>query len=199
MSESHVKRRISAWGAVLSPKDHDLSEKMATELARERTQLLLHWGKHPWYYLTAVDPTTTTIELNGKTLYYPQGRPLIWTTDERDDDVPVKPFPIDKPHLRELCLVLIDSAPERRVVLIDKSRQMMVTTLCCLLLMWLCRFRPSRRCLISKTKESDSIEVARDKIRAPYYRLPQWVQDDCKLPERPAEILRFMKSRSYIR
>ena len=199
MRDTHVNRRIQAWGKVLSPRDHDLSEKMAAELAAERRHLLLHWGEHPKHWLWGVDPTTTSMELNGKSLYFPKGRPLLWTTDERDDVEPVKQFPLDKPHLQVAVDLLISHAPERRIVFINKSRQMLITTLCCLLLMWYCRFKPSRRCLISKTKESDSIEVSRDKIRTPYYRLPQWVQDDCPLPERPAEILRFMKTRSYIR
>lgn len=184
---------------MLSPREHDLGEAQAQELAQERKHLLLHWSKHPWHFLSGVDPTTTTLELDGKRLYYPKGRPLIFTTDERDDEEPVKRFPWERPHLRELCMLLVSPAPERRIVLLNKSRQMMATTITCLVMMWYCRFRSGRRFLISKTKEADSIEVARDKIRAPYSRLPQWVKDDCLLPDRPAEILRFVKTRSYIR
>lgn len=195
----YVLRRQRAWGKVLTPRDHDLSEKQATELAKERSELVRHWGEHPWYFLSGHDPTTTTFEIDGKKLYYPKGRPLIFTTDERDDDAPVKPFPHERPHLKELCLLLLSPAPERRIVLVTKSRQMMATTVCCLTMMWYCRFRTGRRCLISKTKEEDSIEVARDKVRAPYYRLPEWLQQECLLPERPANILSFRKTRSYIR
>ncbi len=195
---SATEKRVKAWGRVLTKSDHDLSENMADELAKERRQLIQRWGQHPWYWLTAIDPTTTEIVTSGQVDYYPGGRPLILTTDERDDEKPIKHYP-NKEYLAHFVDLLVSPAPERRIVLVDKSRQMLFTTTCALVMDWFCRFYQSRRCLLSKTKLDDSVEVARDKIRAPHRRLPDWVKQWSPLPEKPAETLRYTRTSSYIR
>jgi len=196
--DSQLEKRLASWGKVLTTANLDLPERQADELARERKHLLKHWSEHPWPWLVGVDPTTTEITLSGKTQYFPKGRPLIWTTDERDDKVPVKPFP-NKLYLAAFADLLVSPAPERRIVLADKSRQMLFTTICCQVMMHQAYFKDARRCLISKSKLADSAEVLKDKVRAPYNRLPEWLRQHNPLPDKPAEVARFGRSRSYIR
>jgi len=171
---------------------------MADELAKERKQLLKRWAQHPQFWLVGLDPTTTTVELGARTLYFPRGRPLIFTTDEKDNDNPVKPYP-NKEYLAHFVDLLISPAPERRIVLVDKSRQMLFTTTCALVMDWFCKFFDARRCLISKSKEDDAIEVMTDKIRAPHMRLPEWLKEWAQVADKPAGILKYGRTRSYIR
>lgn len=96
------------------------------------------------------------------------------TKDESDEASPYKAFPTDKPHLHLLTADLMGEEP---IVLVDKSRQMMVSTLCCLLLLWHLLFREGRRMFISKQKEELAVMLMADKIRGPYDRLPGWLKE----------------------
>jgi hypothetical protein len=64
-----------------------------------------------------------------------------------------------------------------KIILVDKSRQMMVSTLCALLLLHHVLFRRGRRCFISKQKEELAVMLMNDKIRGPYERMPAWVKE----------------------
>src|SRR5262245_55416167 len=70
----------------------DESTKRDKALAAQRDQLVAGWRQGgPWAWMTAVDPTTETGEGLGpgfESLRFPHGRPLIWTTDERDNEAP---------------------------------------------------------------------------------------------------------------
>ena len=124
----------------------------------ERRDLLREWSRDPWDFLTGRDT---------------DGRALVWTKDEGDAEHPYKAFP-SKPHLFRLTRDLWRD--EEKVVLVDKSRQMMVSTLCCLFLLWLILFRKGRNCYISKQSRELAVELMADKIIGPYERLPEWMR-----------------------
>jgi hypothetical protein len=123
----------------------------------ERRELLREWSRSEWDFLTGRDT---------------DGRALIWTKDEGDSEHPYKPFPA-KPHLYRLTRDLTGDA---RVVLVDKCRQMIVSTLCCLLILHLILFRKGRMAFISKQKRELAEMLMRDKIAGPYERMPEWVR-----------------------
>ncbi len=157
-----------------------------TPLPPERQQLIDHWSAHPWHWLTGVDPTTTDCTdmgiLHMRDVEFPEGRPLIWTTDEKDEEHPVKPFPSYE-YLRQITEVWIHMP----FILVDKCRQMMVTTLFLQLMDWRCKFRPGRRYLVSRKKERDALELLRDKVRVVHGRLPEWIREQLPIDKRPKE------------
>jgi hypothetical protein len=142
------------------------------ELSEEQQALLDHWGKDPWNYLTGEDE---------------DGRPIIWTTDERDDVTPVKPFPKDKPFLKQLVKELW----EGEIIFIEKSRQMYVSTICMLLIDWYCAFHEDREVVVSRVKESSAIKLINDKIRRTHERKPEWLRDYQRVNKRPAAVITF--------
>lgn len=131
----------------------------AYEFVAERRGLLSVWSSDPWLFLTGKDV---------------DGAPVIVTKDESDQKNPYKPFPGEKLYLRELTRDLMG---DEKIVLVDKSRQMMVSTLCCLLLLHHVMFRRGRRCFISKQKEELAVMLMADKIRGPYSRMPRWLRE----------------------
>lgn len=174
-------------------KDKSREER---QIAEVRAALLDLW-RDPVAWLNGIDPTTTEMVVDGKTLHFPAGRPLIWTADEKDKAAPIKPFPTisEKPYLYELAWELINN----RIVMVDKARQMLITTLCLLLLDHRGKFETARRFLVSRTKEDDATELLRDKIRKVHKRLPQWVQDALPMSDTPATRIEYLGTGSYIR
>lgn len=158
-----IARSLGLFSATSRRDDEDL------RLAPIRAEMLAEWSGDPWNFLTAKDT---------------DGRPIVWTKDEGDDKQPYKPFPEDKPYLARLTRDLF--SPEK-IALVDKSRQMMVSTLCCLLLLHHIMFRRGRKVLLSKTKEDQSHMLMVDKMQGPYERMPEWL--------RVARPLTFTKSR----
>lgn len=137
----------------------------------EAREALLHiWGlkgvtsspfplaEHCWHWLTGRDL---------------DGRPIIWTTDERDERAPLKPFPDDKPYLR----LLVDWAlGEPKDLQLDKARQMMATTTLVLVADWVCRALSNRKVILSKSKREEAEKILEEKVRHVHFRLPEWVQ-----------------------
>lgn len=62
-------------------------------------------------------------------------------------------------------------------MLVDKSRQMYVSTLCCLLILWTILFRRGRAVYVSKQKRELAEMLLADKLVGPYERLPKWVRE----------------------
>lgn len=137
------------------------------------------WREDPWAWLTGTDV---------------DGSPVVVTKDESDEGNPYKGFPHTKPHLRLLMGDLMGPEP---IVLVDKSRQMMVSTLCCLLLLWHGLFRKGRRMFISKQKEELAVMLMADKIRGPYDRMPAWLREVYPLTGR-VNCIRFPATDSEI-
>lgn len=143
---------------VFPDEDPQTRAKAAEATVEERRDLLREWSRDPWDFLTGRDT---------------DGRQIIYTKDEGDPEHPYKAFPA-KQHLFRLTRDLFG---EQKVVLVDKSRQLMVSTLCCLLILWLILFRRGRTCFVSKQKRELAEMLLRDKLVGPYERLPQWVRE----------------------
>lgn len=144
------------------------------DLTPEQQKLLDLWESDPWEYLTGKDT---------------DGRPIIWTVDERDDKNPVKPFPSDKPFLKQLVKELMDE--DRRIVFIEKSRQMYISTICMLLIDWYCSFFDDREVVVSRVKEGSAIKLINDKIRRTHGRKPEWLKEYQGVTKRPAAVITY--------
>lgn len=140
---------------LLSGTDRRSDKPIARELQEKRLQMVERWKKDPWAYLTAKDV---------------DGRPVVWTKDERAKSV--RPFPGHLQYLKELVKIL-QNEPR---VLLDKASQMFTSTIILLFNDWDCAFHPAVGSLLSKTKESEAVTLLRDKVRFPYSQLPEWVQ-----------------------
>jgi hypothetical protein len=103
------------------------------------------------------------------------GTPMIVTQDEIDDIHPLKAFPSDKPYLWALAEELW--RPNEQVKLIDKSRQMMVSTLCMLLMYWTILFKRGRKCFVSKQTGELAEMLLADKVKGVHERTPAWFQE----------------------
>lgn len=77
---------------------------------------------------------------------------FVYTLDEHDSVHPVKPMPMEKEYLRELASLFLSE----KLLLVEKSRQMMATWLfvaCCL---WDAQFHEGRRIFLQSKKEVDA-------------------------------------------
>lgn len=148
-----------------------------------RRLLLRRWAGDPWAFITGQDI---------------DGRWMIRTKNEAAKGVAdsvYQPVPLDRPYLPRLVSELF--GPEK-IVLIHKSRQMMVSTIACLSLYWTCVFGVGRLCMLSKTKEGQAIMMLNDKIRGVHRRTPQWFQDLFPVSMTPANHARFERTDSAI-
>jgi hypothetical protein len=121
------------------------------------------------------------------------GNPLIWTRDEKDKKCQVKPFP-DKAYLH----AIVETLNEHPFVIIEKCRQMIISTVTCLFILHETSAVDARRWLISRTIEKDSQELIRDKIRAPHSYAPKWYRDFAPITDAPQGLVTALKTRSYI-
>lgn len=171
-----MARRASSLFAKLAGSEYITDENA---LDYQRRELLTHWGKHPWNWLSGRDL---------------DGRPIVWTKDERDPDAPVKPFPVHKPHLK----LLVEDLFNEPFILMDKSRQMMATWTTVLFIDWWCRFRVGQRWLLSKSTEDEAKEILRDKPRFMHKHLPAWVQAAMPQQDKPEIRCAYPATDSYI-
>lgn len=131
--------------------------------------------------MTGVDPLT--------------GEMIYQTKDERDAVQPYKKFPKHWEYLYHYMDLLL----HERLIIVEKSRQMYVTTATLSYILWDCLFTDARRWLISKITEDDAIELLRDKIRYPFSQLPPWFQKLYPADPTPANRMFFEGTNSYIR
>lgn len=124
-----------------------------------RRELLRTWAKDPYAWVTGDDI---------------DGTPIYWTKDEGDEENPYKAFPKDWEFQREFAKDLFGP---QKIVLADKSRQMMVSTFCCAMGLHHTLFKRGRKFMISKQKEDQSWMLIQDKIVGPYERLPVWFRE----------------------
>ena len=80
----------------------------------------------------------------------------IFTLDQTDFKNPVKPFPT-KPHLEHLTRAWLDNP----MMLVPKSRRMMLSWLMAWLHLWMAMFHPGRSIFIVSDKEQKSDELVR--------------------------------------
>jgi hypothetical protein len=147
-----------------------------------RRDLLRMWAKDRWAFLTGTDL---------------DGTPLIVTQDESagDNEATHRPFPTDKAYLKVLVEELFGP---QQTTLIDKSRQMMVSTLCCLLLYHTILFQKGRKCFVSKQTQDLAEILVADKIRGVHGRTPAWFQAAMPLTDKPAAIITAEQTGSQI-
>ncbi len=181
--ESKEKKRRNLWREVIN----DTKGASGDEAVKYRLALLDRFRQPDghWAYLTARDWPTEE---------YPEGKPIIWTVDERDDSIPVKPFPEEKEYLREITYELW----RHRFVFIDKARQMLMTTLSALNIDWFCSYRTEREVFVSRIKEESAIKLINDKIRVVHTRKPLWLQEACPMNTRPANMITYLETGSTV-
>lgn len=146
----------------------------------ERRALLKLWASDYRAFLTGRDV---------------DGTPMIVTQDEFDETVPFKAFPADKPYLWALAAELFGP---HQVVLIDKSRQMMVSTLIMLLAYWTILFKRGRKVFLSKQTLELAEMMLADKVRSVHSRTPSWFQEAMLLESTPKAIARATRTGSEL-
>ena len=164
---------------VLGPILFGRQDKISTELPLKIQQCINHIEKHPWNMMTAVDPLTD--------------RPLIWTRHEKNKEIGTDPFP-NKPYLK----YLVNDIVEEAVLLVPKSRQMIVTTTALIVCLWEIMFRQSQRIILSKVTEDEAIELLENKVRFTYRAMPGWLREYRKVEPLPRDNCRVKKNNSYI-
>jgi len=97
------------------------------------------------------------------------------TVDEHDRLNPVKLFP-DKPYIRVL-VKLFETIP---ILLVPKSRQMLVSWLFSALCLHEAQFYGHQRVIIMARKQDDSFALI-DRLRFMYAAQPKWLVDLCPL------------------
>jgi len=107
---------------------------------------------------------------------------FVRTFDERSRKFPRKPFPTDKKYLRA-ALQHIHGKESGDVAAISKSRQLMLTWLCCAYATWEARFHPQSRVMIQSKKAEDAWNLV--------YR-NSWLHARCAFIERAMPL--FMRA-----
>ncbi len=169
------KKSESAWADLLDIKG---GASTGSRLQRARAELLEHWlgdPKNPWPWLTGIDTTTKDLPFAPFT-HYEGGIPIIWTTDEKDNEAPLKAFPTTMPFLERYTATMVSFSHEDRLLLVDKARQMLAST--GILLSWdfLCRAMPNRLFMWSKISQEQAADMLNEKVRPIHARLPEWLR-----------------------
>lgn len=168
----------------------------------ERARRMSLWKADPWAYLTGTDLPGARCprfcpqygKQSGHPLDYEH--PIIWTTDERDDERPIKPFPGEKEYLYYVVQELMRS--KYKLIFIPKARQMYTSSTIMLLSDWYASFYDEREIVVSKLNEKDSIKLINDKIRDTHRRMPAWVQEALRVAAKPADRILYESTRSTI-
>lgn len=167
------RKRRDLWKSVLYQNtDQD-------DIVQRRLRLLETWRGDPWAFKT------------GKDL---DGTPLIWTTDERAENDPIRPYPGHREYLRELT-------QERwayRFFFVNKSRQMYVTTDCALDILWYILFHEELEVFVSRVKEESAEKLINDKIRTPWSRMPAWVRRALPISKGPKNVITALETASTV-
>lgn len=108
------------------------------------------------------------------------------TKDEHDEVNPIKPFP-DKPYIPYLLNLFAEKS--QSIFFIAKSRQIMLTWLCCVFALWLAKAVPHRLIFLQSKKEEDAANLVFSggrtgknwntaRISFIEKHLPIWLQDE---------------------
>lgn len=117
-----------------------------------------------------------------------------YTLDEHDPDNPIKKIPMDKDYLRELAELYTTES----LILVEKSRQMMVTWLTIAYCLWVAMFHEGRRVFVQSKKEKDA-NANIDRAKFIYSKLPKEMRMKYKANEPMAYLkLEFGKHNSII-
>lgn len=88
--------------------------------------------------------------------WYPIKAGYVWTLDQTDYKQPVKLFPA-----RDNLKLLTKEWEDNRLLLVPKSRRMMLSWLMCWLHLWMAMFHPGRSIFVVSDKEAKSDELVR--------------------------------------
>jgi hypothetical protein len=111
---------------------------------------------------------------------------LYWITDEKAHKVKFEPNEAQLQFLEELTPLNI----------ILKSRQLGMTTLCCLLYLDACLFNPNTRAGVIAHKLTDAKVIFRDKIKYPFDNLPDQLKDRLGATQDSADTLTLSNNSS---
>ena len=95
----------------------------------------------------------------------------VYTLDEHDSKNPVKKLPMNKQYLRDLAQLFLTE----RLLLIEKSRQMMVTWFMCAAHLWDCMFHNGRRIAFQSKKEQDANNLV-ERAKFIYDHIPAFLK-----------------------
>ena len=103
---------------------------------------------------------------------------FVYTLDEHDAENPIKKFP-DKEYLWDL----VDLFLNERLLLIEKSRQMLATWMMVACHLWWVMFKPGQRIFFQSKKEHDANNLI-DRAKFIYDHLPEEMREQysCKEP-----------------
>lgn len=196
--EPSYKRRRNAIRELLFDTRDGLSDKKT----EARLELVEIWRKDSWAYVTGRDVPLDYCDCAAGDLHAKvhawycakNGRPIYWTVDERDDAMPTKPFPRHKDYLYHIGKELWTY----RISLLDKVRQMYITTFCASQLDWYGTFVDEREMFVSRMKEESAVKLINDKIRTPHSRKPKWLRELFPMTEEPAKVITYAFTNSTI-
>lgn len=175
------KRLKRLWDRYLkNPVAPPPGRKGAVRLTRAQQYVIEKGGESAWTFLTSRDPETN--------------KPLIWTKDEADEKDVVKPFPVHLDYVREYYKIL----DQEKTVLVDKARQMYITTSTMLYIHWYCLYRKARRVILSKSTEKEAKEIIRDKVRFVHQQMPLWAQAALPISKRPQRMIEYRNTNSVL-
>ncbi len=164
-----AKQKHAIWTGALNTATKAGDEP----LTQARAELWETWRKDPYAFLTGVDT---------------DGTPILRTADERDDVSPVKPFPLDRRQLEYLARELWRG---ERIKIVNKARQLMVSTEIMLLALHYAIFVEEREIVVSKNVREEAEKLLKDKIRDVVKRMPLWIREKVGMSEEPKHIIRF--------
>lgn len=96
---------------------------------------------------------------------------FVLTHDEHDEESPIKPIPMEKEYLKELAELWL----RHPLLLIEKSRQMMVTWLITACYLWDVQFHAGRRVFFQSKKEGDA-NANVDRAKFIYDHQPEYMK-----------------------
>jgi hypothetical protein len=185
------QKRLRLW------KEHLFDTRGSESESRQAQRLALMetWSNDPWAYATGRDLPDLEREPA-----WPNGRPIWWTVDERDQENPVKPYPfiVEPQNYKYLEHLTRELWGPYRIVLIDKARQIYATTHACIMIDWLCTFHDEREVFFSRVKEESAIKLINDRIRTPQTRKPRWFRDLVGMSEAPQRIITWGNTGSTV-
>ncbi|MBL7197756.1 MAG: hypothetical protein ISS47_06620 [Candidatus Omnitrophica bacterium] len=124
-----------------------MSQAVMTE--EEQGQAIIKITRHPWYWI----------------------QEMVYTNDEHDGENPIKKFP-DKEHLKIIC----DYWHREPLILIPKSRQLMMTWLFVACYLWDTQFARGRLNFFQSKKEEDADRL----VKRAYFiwqHQPDWIKN----------------------
>jgi len=96
---------------------------------------------------------------------------MVWTKDEHDPYLSKKKFPTHKEYIQELCRLWYDE----NLLLVAKSRQMLITWLFSACFLWDTQFKQNRLVFFQSKKEEDADRIVQ-RAWFIYENQPEWIR-----------------------